>query len=252
MCPPWQLLVTGSAVLITLAACGGQTAPTPTALPAPTLVASLTATIAATSEPVVETPAADVTPGAPTETPVVITVEPLLGQSVEPPLDITLPEGWLVGYDTLLLTDVDAMRPVPLAVWTGPVSGGTGTIVLLWGFPSLIGGNPLEAQIATPAPDLWADGLRLLRLAVVENGCNIGTDLRRDYRIGLLAAVGTQFSAVDCPTTDNTRGWFAGLNESGFNYVFYVYTDPIDAMTEADDELQIILETIRFRPIEQP
>jgi hypothetical protein len=194
--------------------------------------------------------AAETSSTAPSETPIVITVEPLLGQSFEPPVDITLPDGWLVGYDTLLLTDVDAMRPVPLVVWTGPVSGGSGTIILLWGFASLIAGNPLEAQVATPTPDLWADGLRLLRLAVIEQGCNIGTDLRRDYRIGLLPAVGTQFSAVDCPTTSDTRGWFAGVNESGFNYVFYVYTDPIDAMTQAGEELQAILDTVRFRPLE--
>jgi len=241
----WQWCVS---LAIVLAACSGQaTAPSPNA--APTLVASLTSTVASTPA-ATETPAAETTGEASTETPVVITVEPLLGRSVEPPLDVTLPAGWMVGYDTLLLPDVDAMRPVPLVVWTGSVTGGTGTIVLLWGFASFIGGNPLEAQIATPAPDLWADGLRLLRLAIIEQGCNIGTDLRRDYRIGLLPAVGTQFSAVDCPTTANTRGWFAGLNESGLNYVFYVYTDPIDAMAQAGEELQAILETVRFRPPE--
>lgn len=231
-------------LLILLTACAQATEPTPTAAPSPTLVASLTST--PTSEPALETPTVETTPGVPTGTPVVITVEPLLGESVEPPLDITLPAGWLVGYDTLLLTDVDAMRPVPLAVWSGPVTGGTGTIVLLWGFPSLVGGNPLEAQLQTPSPDLWADGLRLLRLAILEQGCNIGTDLRRDYRIGLLAAVGTQFSAVDCPETADTRGWFAGVNDRGLNFVFYVFTDPIDAMTQADEELQAILDTVRF------
>ncbi len=239
-------------VLLSLAACGGgqTTAPSPTA--APTLVASLTATTGATSAAIVETPtAADVIPGIATETPVVITVEPLLGQAIQPPLDITLPNGWSEQMnDTLLLTDVDAMRPIPFVVWSGPVTGGTGRIVLLWGFPSVAGGNPFETLLETPAPDPWADGLRLLRLAVVDQGCNIGTDLRRDYRVGLLPAQGTQFSAVDCPESPDTRGWFAGLYEGGINFVFFAFTDPIDAMTQGDDEMQAILDTVRFRPIE--
>jgi hypothetical protein len=235
------------ALLVLLAACAQAAEPTPTTAPTPTLVASLTSTPAPTSEPALETPTVETTPGALTETPVVITVEPLLGQAIEPPLDITLPEGWTEQMnDTLLLADVDAMRPIPFVVWSGPVTGGTGRIVLLWGYPSVTGGNPLEAQLETPAPDPWSDGLRLLRLAVVDQGCNIGTDLRRDYRIGLLPAQGTQFSAVDCPATPDTRGWFAGLYEGGLNFVFFVFTDPIDAMTQADEELQAILDTVRF------
>lgn len=238
-------------LIIALAACGGGQAAAPTPTAVPTLVASLTATTAPTSAAIAETPTPDLTAGAATETPVVITVEPLLGQAIAPPLDITLPEGWSEQMnDTLLLTDVDAMRPIPFVVWSGPVTGGRGRIVLLWGYPSVAAGNPFEAPIETPAPDPWADGLRLLRLAVVDVGCNIGTDLRRDYRVGLLPAVGTQFSAVDCPESPDTRGWFAGLSEGGVNFVFFVFTDPIDAMTQADDEIQIILDSIRFRPIE--
>jgi hypothetical protein len=237
----------GAALIILLAACAPAAEPTPTPSPFPTLVASLTSTPAPTAELVVETPAAETTPGALTETPVVITVEPLLGQPVEPPLEIALPDGWAEQMnDTLLLPDVDAMRPIPFVVWSGPVTGGTGRILLLWGFASMIGGNPFETQLETPAPDAWADGLRLLRLAVNEPGCNIGTDLRRDFRVGLLPAVGTQFSAVDCPEAPDTRGWFAGLNEGGLNFVFFVFTDPIDAMTAAAEELQAILDTVRF------
>ncbi len=193
------------------------------------------------------------TPSAPVEataeaTPdeLVVTVQPLLGQKIDPPLDITLPRGWKFGSDTLVLRDVDVdMRTIPLAVYSGPVTGGTGTIVLLWGFPSLVAGNPFSA---TPVqPDIWADGLRLLRLAVIEEGCNIGTDLRAQYSIGGLTAVGTQFSAVDCPQLADTRGWFAGVRISGINFVFYTFTDPIDAMNSAQPELQDILDTVSFR-----
>ena len=196
--------------------------------------------------------AATETPSAPADataeaTPdeLVVTVEPLLGQQIDPPLDITLPSGWRFGTDTLILHDVDVeMRTVPLAVYTGPVTGGVGTIVLLWGFPSLVAGNPFTGNGVEP--DIWTDGLRLLRLAVVEEGCNIGTDLRTQYSIGGLSAVGTQFSAVDCPELPDTRGWFSGVRISGINFVFYVFTDPIDAMNTAQTELQTILDTVVF------
>jgi hypothetical protein len=236
-----------------LTACAQSADPTPTLSPLPTLVASLTSTPPSTAQVVVETPPADATAESNLETPEVITVEPLLGQAIEPPLDITLPQGWAEQMnDTLLLTDVDAMRPIPFVVWSGPVTGGMGRIVLLWGYPSVSGGNPFDAPLQTPAPDPWSDGLRLLRLAIVDQGCNIGTDLRRDYRVGLLPAQGTQFSAVDCPATPDTRGWFAGLYEGGLNFVFFVFTDPIEAMTAADEELQAILDTVRFAVPELP
>jgi hypothetical protein len=123
--------------------------------------------------------------------------------------------------------------------------------VLLWGFPSLVPTNALDPASAllgtAPAPDLFADGLRLLRLAVIEPACNIGTDLRRDYRVGGLAAVGTQFAAVDCPQEADTRGWFAGVQSGGLNFIFYVYADPITAMDMGRDELQAILDTVVFR-----
>lgn len=174
----------------------------------------------------------------------VITVEPLLGQRILPPLEIDLPRGWRVGHDTLLLEDVDALRNVPFSVYTGPVTGGTGTIVLLWAFPNIVAGNPLTADTVTP--DLYLDGTRLLRLAVLEESCNIGTDLRREYSIGGLAAIGTQFAAIDCAELPDTRGWFAGLQQFNLNFVFYVFTDPIEAIDTAEDELQEILDSVRF------
>ncbi|MFO7322353.1 MAG: thioredoxin domain-containing protein [Chloroflexota bacterium] len=191
-----------------------------------------------------EAAGAEATPEA-TEELLIVTVEPLLGERIEPPLEIELPDGWRYGYDALVLRDVDnVIRTIPLAIYTGPVTGGRGFIVLLWGFPNLIAGNPLSG--AAIAPDLWSDGLRLLRLAVVEQGCNIGTDLRTSYSVGELPASGTQFSAVDCPQLPDTRGWFAGLQEGGINFVFYVYTEPIEAMNVAEDQLQLILDSVRF------
>lgn len=177
---------------------------------------------------------------------IVVTFEPLLGEQIEPPLDIVLPPDWQFGYDTLLLDDVDvSVRAIPFAVYTGSVTGGEGTIVLLWGFPNLVAGNPFMPQDIEP--DLWADGLRLLRLAIIEQGCNIGTDLRRSYVVGGKNAVGTQFAAVDCPELPDTRGWFAGVREGGINFVFYVFADPIEVLDSAEAELQAILDTVSFR-----
>ncbi|MFN8453019.1 MAG: hypothetical protein U0521_31465, partial [Anaerolineae bacterium] len=170
------------------------------------------------------------------------TFDPLAHEQIEPPLTITLPDGWSSGYDALVLQDIDGIRPIPFAVYTGPVSGGTGTIVLLWGFPNLINANSVAVE-----PDIWTDGTRLLRLAVVGDGCNVGTDLRRMYSVGGIQAIGTQFAAVDCPDLPDTRGWFAGVRQFNVNFVFYAYTEPIAAMDgSAPDEMQAILDTVQF------
>jgi hypothetical protein len=71
--------------------------------------------------------------------------------------------------------------------------------------------------------------------------------VRRTYRIGLLSAEGTQWSAVTCKSgLPDTRGWFAGVKEKGVNFVFYVFSDPITAMDTSSGELQAILDTVRF------
>lgn len=223
-----------------LAACA-QAAPAST--PTPTLLPSLTPT------PPAAAPTAPVSTATPAEpTPIALQVTPLAGEGAVPPVTLDFPDGWGYAYDTLALIDVDnTLRPVPLAAYRGPVTGGTGTIVLLWGFPNFLAGGPLTLPgTPTPAPDLWADGLRLFRLALVDQGCNPGTDLQRPYSVGGLAATGTQFAIVDCPESPDTRGWFAGLQVGGLNFVFYLYAEPITAMDTAWDELQAILDTAVF------
>lgn len=173
------------------------------------------------------------------------TFDPLAHQQVAPPLNIALPEGWVYAHDALVLQDIDGIRAVPFAFYQGPVTGGVGTIVLLWGFPNLVRGN--VAPGSDIQPDVWIDATRLLRLAIFEEGCNVGTDLRRNYSVGGMQAVGTQFAAVDCPQLTNTRGWFAALRQFNVNFVFYAYTEPITAMDgAAQDELQAILDTVQF------
>lgn len=190
------------------------------------------------------TPSPDSTIDPNSTEPVVITLPPVQNQEIPPPLTLTLPEDWRTRHDILLLGDVDGMRSIPFSYYSGPVTGGTGNIALLWGFPNLVVGNPFDT--ASIQVDLFTDGLRLLRLAVIEQGCNIGTDLRREYSVGGLTAVGTQFSAVTCPETADTRGWFAGLQQNDINFEFYVFTDPIEAIDGARAELQAILDSVRF------
>lgn len=175
-------------------------------------------------------------------------LDPVTGQSVPPPLSITLPSGWVSGQDVLVLQDVDAIRNIPFSVYSGPVTGGVGTIILLWGFPNLAVVSPtVNLEDVESVLDLYTDGTRLLRLAIVEVGCNVGTDLRRTYSIGGLQAVGTQFSAVECPELGDTRGWFAGLRQYDLNFMFYAFAEPIDAMDDgAEADLQAILDTIQF------
>lgn len=191
--------------------------------------------------------AASALTATPEATPELVPLQPLMGAEVPPPFTITLPPGWLAGFDVLVLQDIDAIRNIPFALYQGPITGGIGTIVVLWGFPNLISGQ-IDTFIegAALSPDLYADGSRLLRLAIVEQGCNVGTDLRRTYPIGGLEAVGTQFAAVGCPELADTRGWFAGLQQFNLNFVFYAYGEPIDAVTQAEPELQAILDTITF------
>ncbi len=259
------------------AACGG--APQPTAVAQSTLVPSLTATEGSDIQAAVDatltamvtqqalstldTPQPNVTfvPDftlTPTEAPLVITLPPTTGDKVPPPMEITLPEGWQMGYDAQVLADVEPnkFRVIPVAVYSGPITGGTGSIIVYWGFPNLVtpttdvmaaAAMGMTAQ-ATVEPDLWSDGVRLLRSAVIETDCNIGVDVRRNYRVGLLSAEGTQWSAVSCKSgLPDTRGWFAGVQDNGVNFLFYVFTDPITAMDSSSGELQAILDTVRFR-----
>jgi hypothetical protein len=186
---------------------------------------------------------------------------PTTGDKIPPPFDITLPQGWQFGYDAQILPNVEqgSLIAIPVAAYSGPITGGSGTIVVYWGFPNLV--TPSQEDLAQAAlgltpqagaePDLWSDGVRLLRSGIVETDCNIGVDVRRSFRVGLLPAIGTQWSAVSCAESGlpDTRGWFAGVQENGINFVFYVYGDPIAVMDTSSGELQAILDTVRFRVV---
>lgn len=230
----------GALLVCLLAACTPATTATVTPLPTtlPTLVASSTPYVRPTLPPAF-TPAVTTTASG-TVAPTAVQIEPLTGIKVAPPLSITLPDGWQFGYDTMLYTDVGDVTSVPLALYQGPVTGGTGTIVLLWNFRSVMVMDQTQ-------PNMWVDGLRLLRSLVFDPTCNIGTDPQRDFSVGGLPAIGTNFRAVDCPASPNTKGWFAGVTVNDVNYVFYLYTDPIEIMTgQVPYDLQAILDSVVF------
>lgn len=226
-------------LLFALAACAPAVS-TPTPTPPPTALPSLTPT-PLPSETSTITPEVEQTPEATVET---LKVTPLAGFGIEPPVTMQFPAGWVYAVDTFALADIADLRAIPVAYYEGPVTGGTGKIILFWGFPNLA--DPFPESTTPVAPNLWSDGLRLFRLAMVEPGCNSGTDIQRTYRVGNQSAVGTQFSIVDCLESPDTRGWFAGVQVNRLNFVFFIFTEPIEAMDVADEELQAILDSAVF------
>jgi hypothetical protein len=231
-----------------LAACTSA-APTSTPTATPTLLPSLTPTALPSLTPTLGAePISEATPETTVET---LALTPLAGFGVEPPVTMTFPDGWGYHIDTFALADVADLRAIPVVYYEGPIAGGAGVgkIYLFWGFPNLV--DPFPDDATTLAPNLWSDGLRLFRLAMVDPGCNSGTDIQRTYRIGNQSAVGTQFSIVDCPESPDTRGWFAGTQVNGLNFVFFVLAEPIETMEVADEELQSILNSAVFNVPEQ-
>ncbi len=241
-------------IALLLAACTGGTPPTDTPpTEPPTLVP--TATNLPTLQPSI-TPEPSIVP---TETFIPVTVESLLGEEIPPPINISVPEGWLSGTDALLLADLDGrLRSIPVAIYTGPVTGGTGYIVLFWGFPNLA---PIGAENSDMDYLMWTEGLRLFRMAVVEDDCNPGTDLQNTFPVGDRMGSGTRFAIVDCPTTPDASGWFTALQVQGGNFAFYNFIEPagdinspqvIDEMAIGYTDLQAILNTVQFNIPEAP
>ncbi|QPC84285.1 hypothetical protein G4Y79_07900 [Phototrophicus methaneseepsis] len=222
-------------LMMMLAACNAAPTEQP-ASPVPTSTVYTRPTL-----PPIPTATIDLTAASVTATPTVTLLDPLIDLEIVPPLEIDLPDSWGSTYRTLVSNEIADVGMLPFALYGGPVTGGTARIVLLWGFASIASGNSTETSI-------WADGLRLLRQHIVEPQCNIGTDTERNYTVGGMPALGTVYSAVDCPEDlPDTRGWFAGLNVEGVNFMFYVYTEPMTAIPgPAEDEIQAILDSVTF------
>jgi hypothetical protein len=191
-------------------------------------------------------PTATITPGGPTLTPTPIQLDPLLSIGIEPPMDITLPDEWLFGYDTLAYRDIDgSIQTALIAVYTGPVTEGTGWLILIWGHNSVV--NPFEME--SPERAAFLDGLRLLRLVIFDPTCDVEVEPQTEYSVGQEPAQGAEFTALNCPEEQpDTSGWFAALTQEGMNFAFYAYVDPMqDTDAPGMAEVQTILDSINFR-----
>jgi hypothetical protein len=228
------------------------------------------------ASPIPASTSTPIAPAQPTSTSALLAMTPVVGLTPlptnpiilpgnPPPLDIKLPPNWKYGYQVLPIRDRLVQAAMNVAIYRGPVQGGIGTIILLWGFPSLgppptisaaqVLGTPVSGTLS---PDLqrqmlWADGLRLLQGTVVDITCNVGNHSRSEFQIGGQTAIGEYFAAVQCQGEPDATGWFAALNQFGGNFIFYVTIEPPEAYNNGRSEVQKILDTVVFRrPGETP
>jgi hypothetical protein len=189
-----------------------------------------------------------------TATPTAPATEEAVTASEPPQLTIDLPSGWQAAFQTVPIRTAFERGRMNVGVYRGPVKGGTGFIVVLWGFPQLASPSILQTPISDDPSKvltqmLWADGLRLLQGAIVDITCNVGTAEQRNFRLGgTLSGVGAYFNVNGCQGEPDTAGWFIGINIYGRSYLFYAFVDPLEAYTEGRADLQTILDSIRFIP----
>lgn len=215
----------------------------PTATPMPTLTLS--------PEP---TPTATVTIDPTLAAMPQLDVEPLLETDLTSPIQLRLPAGWELVFDSFALPfpEEEMIRILPFSIYRGPVTGGTGVVVTVWGFENIVPVSPISNQM--PELDLWSDGLRVLLTVVLEPDCNVGRGDRRIFDFGERSAEGSYFWAVDCgessetdeiPPSPDVQGWFVSLQERGVNIAIYTYVEPREAIAgDALGELQSIMNTV--------
>ncbi|MCC7210120.1 MAG: hypothetical protein IT323_22645 [Anaerolineae bacterium] len=238
----------------------------PTGAPGPTATLAIASTLPG---PTATSPllAASPTPLASPEP-----TQPLVLPGDAPPFGVNLPRGWQYAYQYVpIRTAYDAVM-MGVAIYQGPVTNGVGTIIALWGFPSiapppslsdLMGANASATpETPTPGPEaalddlsrsmLWTDGLRLLQGTVVDITCNVGTSGQQPFSVGGQPAVGTYFNITGCQGEPDTAGWFAGVKSGTGNVLFYAYVEPIEAYNDARGDLQAVLDSIRFAVVATP
>lgn len=180
----------------------------------------------------------------PEPTLVELNISPLLEVDFEPPLRIQLPPSWVRHSDALLMPELDNTVAVPFGFYSGPVSGGgTGNIIVLYGFSSLI-----PAGMQGASANLYGDALRMLLFAIIEPTCEYSFEEETTYMIAGRQVRGTIFAANSCPDgLPSLQGWFGALNVEGLNFAFYAYTEPFEALTDLSRaELQRILDSVEF------
>lgn len=237
--------------------------PLPSLTPSDTPSLSLPTGAAVTVAPPVSTPTPAVSPTSPllvvtaTATPPSGSPAPRTAPGNAPPIQFDLPAGWQFAYRVVPVRVALESYAMNVAIYRGPLPNSIGTVIILWGFPSLAPpptfppapGTP--TAIPQPGGDfvsrmLWADGLRLLQGTVLDITCNVGTAGEQAFTIGGIPAVGTYFNVTGCQGEPDTAGWFAGVNQYGRNFLFYAYIEPIESYNSARPDMQRLLDTIRF------
>lgn len=180
---------------------------------------------------------------SPTATLIELNISPLIEIGFEPPLHIRLPSGWTSRSDALMLPDLEGTVAVPFGFYNGPVTGGRGSIVVLYAFSSLI-----PSTTPNIPANLYGDALRMLLFTVIEPTCEYSFEEEATYRIAGRTARGALFAANQCPDgLPSLQGWFGALNVDGLNFAFYAYTEPYEAMNPVSRaELQAILDSVVF------
>ncbi len=159
----------------------------------------------------------------------------------EPPLTISLPEGWESGNYLVPVANLFAAGNIAMSVYEGPLADGkTGQIWILWGFPNIAPFGDVN---------LWSDGLQLLR-GLLFFECNIGIDTKREFTIDNITAEGTYYSAVDCAQGSDIAGWFGALQYEGGNFAVFTGIEPVERVTEGLPEIQAIVDSIEFESLE--
>lgn len=189
------------------------------------------------------------------------TIVPTLGilPGGPPPFSIVIPNTWKYSFQIIPVRDRLTQANINMAIFTGPLKGGTATIVALWGFPSLappptriLIGSPTPTP-GTPGPSfqmqaIWADGLRLLQGAVVDATCNVGNYGQTFFSVGGQPAIGETFAASQCQGEPDVVGWYAGLYQFNLNILFYALVEPITVFNDARADLQKMLDSVIFLP----
>lgn len=175
-----------------------------------------------------------------------VTLEAMIQSDLNAPITISLPQGWVTNNFNLPLLLGDMLSTVPFTYYAGPMADGQATIAVLWGFDNITPVD-LSSEEDLEVINLWSDGVRLLVTGLLEPGCNPGLDVERDFMVGDREAVGSFFSAVECPESPDISGWFAVLEIEGLNFAFFVYFEPRDRFTgDILQQLQAIIDTVRF------
>jgi len=243
--------------LLTPQRSGAQIA-TRTPLPSLTPSPTLSLPTAAPLQTQLPTPTSPLLAATPTPLTTPTATPNLLREGSPPPLTLDLPPDWRAGYQVVPVRVALEAYPMNVAVYRGALrEGGIGTLIVLWGFPSIAPPPTLPPLAGTPTapPDplgdfisraLYSDGLRLLQGAVIDITCNVGTTGQTPLSVAGMAGVGTYFSVTQCQGEPDTAGWFVGVRVNNRSYLFYIYVEPVEAYNAARPQLQEILDSVRF------